>query len=393
MMRILVIHSAEIIPYMVQTLKDMGHTVTYMTGENVTKSTKKLRDNLSNYLSDGNGSKYDLVMSFDFFYIVSIVCYEYGIKYVSWVFDSPQAELFHPEVYNENNYIYIFDKAQYVRLSKKGKGNLFHLPLAGDVEGLKTLSISSGDIGCFEKEIAFVGNMYEDNLYDRCISQISETEVEHIQNYLMGNLCDWKKTRPWPKVSYGLITYFTKISPQSANEAYEMPLDEYYGSILLSRKLAQMERMTLLHRLAEREKVSVFTNSPPSLFRKFLGNVYPAVDYRTDMRKIFHLSRINLNISMPSIETGVPLRVYDIMSAGGFCLTNWQDEVEELFEIGTDIEVYHDLDELYEKVRFYLTHEEIRLKIALRGYMKIRDRYNYRYRLTEMLDNCQKVQV
>ena len=66
-------------------------------------------------------------------------------------------------------------------------------------------------------------------------------------------------------------------------------------------------------------------------------------------------------------------------------MTNWQEEIEGQFDIGTDLEVFHDLDELYEKARFYLTHEDIRLKIAVRGYQKICSEHTYRHRLTRIL--------
>lgn len=70
------------------------------------------------------------------------------------------------------------------------------------------------------------------------------------------------------------------------------------------------------------------------------------MDYYTVMNKIFYLSKINLNITLPSIESGIPQRVLDIMGSGGFVLTNYQPEIEEVFEIGKDIEVFHTLEEL-----------------------------------------------
>ena len=120
---------------------------------------------------------------------------------------------------------------------------------------------------------------------------------------------------------------------------------------------------------------------------RFLDNirVHAGVDYYTDMNKVFHLSRINLNITLPSIESGLPQRIFDIMGIGGFCLTNAQPEVGELFEIGKEIEVFHNVDECVEKTLYYLSHEQERQQIAIRGYQRICADYTYDKRVAQML--------
>ena len=82
-----------------------------------------------------------------------------------------------------------------------------------------------------------------------------------------------------------------------------------------------MERITILNYLSQYYKVDFYTNSTS----KFLNNVnlHTGVDYYTVMNKIFYLSKINLNITLPSIESGIPQRVLDIMGSGGFVLTNY----------------------------------------------------------------------
>ena len=103
------------------------------------------------------------------------------------------------------------------------------------------------------------------------------------------------------------------------------------------------------------------------------------------MPKVFHLSKINLNMTIKPIQTGLPLRIFDIMGCGGFVMTNYQSEIEDLFEIGTDLETYASLDELIEKCDFYLKHDDIRTKIAQTGYNKVLNHHTYQHRITEML--------
>ena len=120
----------------------------------------------------------------------------------------------------------------------------------------------------------------------------------------------------------------------------------------------------------------------------FLNNivVHSGVDYATEMSKVFFLSKININITLPSIESGLPLRIFDIMGCGGFVLTNYQEEIDDLFEIGKEIEVFHNLNELKEKVDYYLTHEKERLQIAMAGYQKICSKHTYKHRINQILN-------
>ena len=88
---------------------------------------------------------------------------------------------------------------------------------------------------------------------------------------------------------------------------------------------------------------------------------------------------------MRGITSGIPLRVFDIMGVGGFALTNFQPEVTEIFLPGEDIEVYHDFDEMEEKVRFYLEHEDSRQKVAKAGAQLIRENYSIEKQISRML--------
>ena len=104
-----------------------------------------------------------------------------------------------------------------------------------------------------------------------------------------------------------------------------------------------------------------------------------------EMPKIFNLCKINLNLTMKPIQSGLPLRIFDIMGCGGFCLTNYQAEISEYFEIGKDLETYSSMEELIEKCAFYLENDDIRNEIAMRGYEKVKKYHTYPLRIAEMI--------
>lgn len=105
-----------------------------------------------------------------------------------------------------------------------------------------------------------------------------------------------------------------------------------------------------------------------------------------EMPKIFHLSKINLNFTSKPIRSGLPLRIWDIMGAGGFVLTNFQIEIPEYFEIGKEIETFSSQEELLDKITYYLEHEEERKQIASNGYERAKSEYSLDTRIGQMLN-------
>ncbi len=84
-------------------------------------------------------------------------------------------------------------------------------------------------------------------------------------------------------------------------------------------------------------------------------------------------AKIVLNITRSHFygaETGVNLRIFEALAAGSFLLTDYCDELAELFVIGEEIEVFRSASELSEKVDYYLKNPEKRMAIAKRGHEK-----------------------
>ena len=60
-----------------------------------------------------------------------------------------------------------------------------------------------------------------------------------------------------------------------------------------------------------------------------------------------------------------------------FYYASWLPEIEKLFDIGKEIVVYNDLNDLDNKVRYYLENDEEREKIAKAGYERTKKDHTY----------------
>ena len=106
--------------------------------------------------------------------------------------------------------------------------------------------------------------------------------------------------------------------------------------------------------------------------------------YFDEMPKVFKLSKINLNISLKCIQSGIPLRALDILASGGFLLSNYQPELAEYFTDGEDLVLYYSMEDAWQKCEYYLKHEDERKAIAANGREKAKAFFSYEKKLQEM---------
>ncbi len=369
------------------TLMEMGEQVQlyeaaeFDPNDPVPEEFEKLESFLSNH-------SFNCVISYLFVPEISDMCQKHHFPYIGWVYDSPLVSLFHPAVKNPCNYLFIFDRAEYEHLKPLGLPHLYYLPMGVNLSRTGALNITSEDENNFACDISFIGGLYNENYYNHFISQLPEEISGELKLYLLKHLCNWHNIKPWPKVSLNATNFMVENLHADTWNHQDMDMDLFLGSLLLSRKLAELDRITILNTLASHFTVDLYTRSDCS----FLQNVrlHQGVDYYTDMNKIFYLSRINLNITLPSIETGIPQRILDVMGSGGFVLTNYQQELDDYFVLGKEIEVFRDLDELIEKTAYYLSHEKERLQIAMNGYQKVRDNFSYSRQIEHILQTVKE---
>lgn len=82
---------------------------------------------------------------------------------------------------------------------------------------------------------------------------------------------------------------------------------------------------------------------------------------------IYRGAKIGINFSQFNSSRYSSDRMFRIMGSGCFCLSHHYKDIEVDFEIGKQLDTFHDLNELKEKIDYYLAHEEERAAIAKCG--------------------------
>lgn len=371
-------------PAAIRSMKALGYNVIEITNKMTNKRiTPQQCINLLKEQLLSN--KIDAIFSINFFPVVSEVSKIFKIPYICITVDCPILELYSDSIKNEWNRIFMFDFAQYEEFAPKNPNCIFYLPLAADMEHYDQVisTITKAD-NKFKSDISFVGSLYsEKSPYNK---------VKNLPAYTKGYLdgiIEAQLNIYGCNILPGLITQEIVDEYKKHEAFYLFPEKSEKNEIavlahtVLGYRVAELERIRMLNALAEHFNVDLYTGSDTTPLKNV--NCKGLARSLTEMPKIFNLSKINLNFTVKPIQTGLPLRIWDIMGCGGFVLSNYQQEIPEYFEIGKEIEIFGSKDELIKKANYYLSHEDERAEIAKNGYNKVKEMHTWMHRVETMM--------
>ena len=341
------------------------------------------------------GTHYDMVFTVNYFPLISNVCERTGVKYISWTCDNPLISMYHESVFHACNYIFTFDKTNYLEFRGMGVKHIWYLPLAVDTERMDALLGAPEEAGRWKAaqdpemrkyrgDVAFVGSLYERNSYDKIKNRLPESLRGYFDAVMEAQLNISGANIVEPMLTTNILEQLQEYFQLEKSEGSFSDLGLIFQTTVLGFKIAEIERRRALIELSKHYRVNVYSNSDVSdLLRiQYCGSV----DYWSEMPKVFRMSKINLNFTIPNIKSGIPLRIWDVLGCGGFLLTNYQAEIPYYFKEGEDLVCFDGLEDLCEKVGYYLEHEEERKRIAWNGYHKVREKHSYIERIHTILD-------
>ncbi|MCI5493792.1 MAG: DUF3880 domain-containing protein [Lachnospiraceae bacterium] len=324
---------------------------------------------------------YDAVFSINFIPVIADVCHEMELPYLCWNYDAGWEFHRTDALFYPTNYIFHFDKKACETYQKAGYRNIIHMPLAVNTRRLDAMQSTAEIRAQYTSDVTFLGSLYENQAesFPKLLSYLAPEDQTFFLNYCQTECNNYQTHTLWDQMTE---TYVTTLSNRSALKNLS-PLMLICNSASF---IANRQRLALLNAVAEQTSLTLYSTSPADLV--------PGADYRwragyySQMPYIFRHSTINLNLTIPSIQTGIPLRIFDILGAGGFLLTNEQDELSEHFRIGVDLEVFHSIEELLEKTDFYLKHPDAAARIAQNGHEAVKSSFSFEQQFRRMLTHC-----
>lgn len=369
--------------------RNMGHEVIEFYHEDYNAETSESFD--ESIKECIHKHQISVVFSYNYFPLVALACRDEDVPYISFLYDSPYAYIYSYTLAFPTNYVFLFDSSLVDYFQKGGLTNVYYMNLPGVPEKIDKMLQKPYTKKRFECDVSFVGSLYHENhnFYDR----IDWRKNEYAHGFVNG-LIDAQKLIS----GYNFIeSCLTPTILKQLQELYPLVREEKsvetegfrFADYVINRKITSIERNefleTLGKQLGEQYKIKLFTIDKTA---NFMGVENMGIaEYETEMPYVFYHSKINLNITLRSIKTGIPLRCMDIMASRGFLLSNFQSDFLIDFIPDEDFVYFENKEDMLEKTEYYLTHPKERLEIAENGYRKVKSFFA----LSDVLDRMLRI--
>ncbi len=108
---------------------------------------------------------------------------------------------------------------------------------------------------------------------------------------------------------------------------------------------------------------------------------FSELNYYSDLPRFYPFAAVNFNCTSKQMKGAVNQRVFDVPATGAFLLTDYREQVENLFEPGREIICYHSPEEATDLARYYLARPEARQAVAGAARKRILGEHSYEHRV------------
>ena len=369
--------------------RDLGHEVSLFSFPQSSANTEVNEELGIKIAEEILRTNADMVFSFNYFPVIATAVHACRKKYVSWVYDSPAVYLYSMTVFFEENYIFHFDSSEVMRLQADGVEHAYYLPLAADTGTYDQMIPDGEKMKKYGADIAMIGSMYKDKF--AYFNKYTDFD-DHTKGYLDALIMAQEKIAGVNFLEEALTpeimqTILAKV-PLADNTGTGYDTAAWnFANYYLAMAVTAKEREDMLKAMAESYDVALYSTDRgftlPGLKNR------GTLDYYKEAPYAIKCAKINLNVSLKSIRTGIPLRVMDIMACGGFVLSNYQEDLCSEFIPGEDFVYYERIEDAVEKAGYYLEHEEERLEIAGNAYKKVKELHGYQQKCRQIIETVQ----
>jgi hypothetical protein len=213
---------------------------------------------------------------------------------------------------------------------------------------------------------------YQWSLYDLIISSFPPT-------------VEWVRQRNIPAV-LNRLAFEPSVLGRVNEEVRTIPLS-FVGSFYDVHR----PRTALLEEIAARLPLSIWGPPPRrELSRSRLAKCYRGAAWGLDMYRILARSKITVNHhgNVPPFANN--MRLYEATGMGALLVTDWKENLHEMFEPGKEVVVYRTTEECLEQIDYYLKHDQEREAIARAGQQRTLREHTYLARVQELVDVVEK---
>jgi spore maturation protein CgeB len=294
----------------------------------------------------------------------------------SWYVDSPNLIVkgFKANV-SPYTTLFLWDKGYIKDMESMGFEEVSYLPLATDERVFRPMHRPQGKGVVSACDAGFVGHSMVEPVRER-MSRVA-TVLHPVVNQLSEQPLHSRAT------FQDLLTKLdNKVRARIENLDASARID-LEAAVLWKR--TQRYRLQCMERLADFNARIHGDDSWKELLNNH-GNLRPSLAYYDELPLFYNLCRINFNATSYQMGAAVNQRVFDVPACGAFLLTDHQEALEEAFDVGREVIVFEDPEEIPDLVRFYLKNPHKRQVIAASARERVLAEHTYQHRLHRIVE-------
>lgn len=341
----------------------------------------------------GEVFKPTLVAAINYTYGLVEACTALRCPLLCWEIDPAIEQVRSPQGSTEGSHIFTYREKNVDEFLGAGFSNVEYLPLASNTQKRNSLSLSEDDRDRYGAGVSFVGSSMASHaevlwkqfwaLYEG-FSQGSSEMIAGAKLALNSFLSEQRKDFSRYIIADLFVDGFSEFIEWVRNQGLPQNL-----SRLVAETSASEKRISYLAALG---KYSVHAWGDLG-FKSVddAGGVYRGLaGHHVELNKIYGSSQINIDINRIYQPDIVTMRIFDVLSCGGFILAEHNKALADIFLIGEELDTYRTLDDLLEKVAFYIENPQKAQEIAQKGRERVQKDHTIQARVEFMLDRMAK---
>lgn len=304
-----------------------------------------------------------------------------NLPLASWFVDNPHLILFdyaHPG--SANTAIFTFDAGNLDHMRERGFEHVHYLPLATDPERFRP-GLSGQTHQTWKSDVSFVGN----SMTEPVARSLSRANIpDNIQESYETIARDFGLSGE-TRIERFLKTYHPKWHTLLGN----LPTRENRLALesLLTWEATRQYRLSCVSQTLEFKPLIIGDDGWRDILpTKTAWRFLPPLDYYDELPLFYPLSKINFNCTSRQMVGAVNQRVFDVPACGGCLITDYREQMEDLFDLDSEAAIYYSVDEIPHLIEEHLTDHTKRIALANNARKRILANHTYEIRLTSLIE-------
>ncbi|WP_291327376.1 glycosyltransferase [Desulfovibrio sp. UCD-KL4C] len=300
----------------------------------------------------------------------------------SWFVDNPHLVLYrYKDISPELTAIFTYDAGNLEIMHDKGFDNVFYLPLATDPCRFKA---GMSGKNSWRSKVSFVGNSMADAVANSLASAQLPATISNKYQRFAAEFCE--------SSDISVEAYFKRNHPQIFETIETFATDEQKLSFesLITWEATRQYRLSCVKAILGFTPLIVGDYGWHVLLDSNGWRYLSSLDYYTDLPAFYPMSDVSFNCTSRQMKGAVNQRVFDVPACGGFILTDYREQMENLFDPDSEIISYRNVKEIPQVLERCIKDKKMRAKISAAALKRILSEHTYEHRLLSLLDKMRK---